>query len=550
MVTVITFNLRHERPQLANRIDRLALRTIVAFFVVSYGLVLITSQPGTPGEPVAPTPETGQDTRPDTLKDTLVVQQDFLPHLHVNNILRGLLYRGLTHEVAGGRLVPHLVERIPALTNECVRFPVAGGAIVRWRLKRDLRWGDGAPITADDLLFTFRLWEDDNISKLMKIDYRTVDVVYREKKSSIVDAQLLYPRHQLEAVHQAGLRKGKGKDRWRSGWTAVWDRLKHDPPPLDGPYIVEKFEKGKMAVLRVNPYFVGRKPLIRRIVIKVFNQPAASVLGATNADLVCNVRMESFRKAGAFSHVQRKTIADDWLTALFPDIKTAPLNNPRFRRGLLLAINRKQLARRVHGEQGQVAHSYWPNFARDYNENIERYPHDPVRARALLAPFARHTVVIHAYHTVVANKSGVGSVQGIKRDLEAVGLQVELKSVKGSTLGLARKGGHGGLVYTSRRSIYSMPQRFFNKGKFATTHRSILERFRSSMYRERRDQLSHRLQAQWARSLPILPLYFGVDRSIYNRKLRGWRPTAGNIWWNVEDWYFKKEAGSNSRPRS
>ncbi len=62
-------------------------------------------------------------------------------------------YEPLASFDAEGRLVPFLAEEIPTLENGGL---APDGRSVVWRLKKNVKWSDGVPFTADDVLFTYR----------------------------------------------------------------------------------------------------------------------------------------------------------------------------------------------------------------------------------------------------------------------------------------------------------------------------------------------------------------------------------------------------------
>lgn len=63
-----------------------------------------------------------------------------------------VVYEPLASFDAEGHLVPFLAEEIPSLTNG----QVAGdGRSVTWKLKPNVKWSDGVPFTAKDVVFTY-----------------------------------------------------------------------------------------------------------------------------------------------------------------------------------------------------------------------------------------------------------------------------------------------------------------------------------------------------------------------------------------------------------
>src|SRR6267142_2757108 len=62
-----------------------------------------------------------------------------------------IFYEPLAGWDADGNLVPMLAEEIPDIENGGL---TRDGTSVTWKLKPNVRWHDGAPFTADDVVFT------------------------------------------------------------------------------------------------------------------------------------------------------------------------------------------------------------------------------------------------------------------------------------------------------------------------------------------------------------------------------------------------------------
>src|SRR5207302_4044255 len=68
-----------------------------------------------------------------------------------------------TADKTTGRPVPRLLAEQPSLDNAGLRLTDDGKMVATYRLRRDVQWADGAPLTSRDLMFTFRLTRDKSI---------------------------------------------------------------------------------------------------------------------------------------------------------------------------------------------------------------------------------------------------------------------------------------------------------------------------------------------------------------------------------------------------
>lgn len=82
--------------------------------------------------------------------------------------LVSLLYSGLLAYDAQGNLVPDLAAEQPEITE--------GGKTVTVRLKENVRWHDGAPFTADDVIFTVQTIQDPAYRSPVRANWIGVDV--------------------------------------------------------------------------------------------------------------------------------------------------------------------------------------------------------------------------------------------------------------------------------------------------------------------------------------------------------------------------------------
>jgi peptide/nickel transport system substrate-binding protein len=71
-----------------------------------------------------------------------------------------IVYEPLAVFDKDGELIPVLAQEIPSFENGLL---AEDGRSVTWKLKRDIRWSDGTPFTADDVVFTYLYIMDESV---------------------------------------------------------------------------------------------------------------------------------------------------------------------------------------------------------------------------------------------------------------------------------------------------------------------------------------------------------------------------------------------------
>ena len=181
-----------------------------------------------------------------------------------------------------GRPIPRLLAEQPSLDNGGLRLTDDGRMVATYRLRRDVRWADGAPFTANDLMFTFNLTRDRSLpivdpgpSELMESasapDDYTFVLTWREPYY-MADAIGLtpfwpLPAHLLESDYSTMVGEQKDVQAFmaRPYWTSEYVHI--------GPFKLVEMVQGVEATFdAVDHYFLGR-PKVDRIVVKQFGDP-------------------------------------------------------------------------------------------------------------------------------------------------------------------------------------------------------------------------------------------------------------------------------------
>jgi peptide/nickel transport system substrate-binding protein len=298
-------------------------------------------------------------------------------------IQQDLLFLPLVRYDAELQPAPRLAERWDTLR-------VAPDTLeITFHLRADVRWHDGQPTTADDVLFTFEraldprtgfpnrasfeLWSP----RAEVVDAHTIRFRLRPHAESLAiwDALPIMPSHILGEVDPAELA------RHPFGTSA---------PVGNGPFRFVRWVPNQEWVFEANPDHpasLGGRPYLDRLVYRVIpEQPTLLtelLTGRVDVYLAPNPaqsqRIESAAGVELLSTRYRQYNYIGWNTRnpLFADA--------RVRRALTLAIDRRQILDALlygHGEVG-ISTSTPAHWAYEVQKELE-LPHDPEAARRLL----------------------------------------------------------------------------------------------------------------------------------------------------------------------
>lgn len=272
---------------------------------------------------------------------------------------------------------------VPALAES---WEMLGDTGVEFRLRRDVRWHDGVPTTARDVVFTFQRARDPE-SAYPNSDYFqlwtgveapdsfTVRFTFEPHMDPLAGWAFLpiAPAHLLDSIPPARMLQ------------AAFNRA----PVGNGPFRFVEYRQNDRWVFEANPDFpaaLGGRPYIDRFVWRPIPDASAQLteLRTGGVDMVLSPAADQFdaiRSAEGFRGIERQ--GRQFANVIWNG-RTPPLDDPRVRLALGLAINRQQIIdvlRAGFGAPavGPIGPSHWA-----FDDSVEPLPHAPDSARALL----------------------------------------------------------------------------------------------------------------------------------------------------------------------
>jgi peptide/nickel transport system substrate-binding protein len=456
---------------------------------------------------------------------------------------------------AHGRPVPELITTIPTQRNGGIS---ADGKTITWHLRHGVRWSDGAPFDARDVVFTVRTimnpanneeqghagW--DRIERIDTPDPYTAIFHLRRPYADFLpvyfgtmgDNPCVLPAHLL-----AGLK-------------TINDAPYNTKPVGTGPFRVVQWRRGDAVELEANPYYFRGQPKLARITFKIIASQDTLVeqLQSGEVDLWPAVAPNDVDRLRALANLH-VTVGRSYRTMNVDFVMTRPLvADVRVRRAIILAIDRRKLiAKALHGygfRHDGIALPLDPPAP-----DSVAFAYDPARAAALLeaagwrvgadgirANGGRRLVLSVPYQT---GSPGLDEqVELIRADLRAVGVAIDTKKYQpGLFLGLLQDGGivdSGHYDFTlfeqtltdieDSYGLYGCPNIVPN-GENATRYCSpaadaLFAQLESTYDPAPRRALFGRLQAQINRDVPTAIVYVATSAIANNVALTGYRGSA------------------------
>jgi peptide/nickel transport system substrate-binding protein len=361
-----------------------------------------------------------------------------------------------------GKMVPFLAAEIPSTENGGV---AKDGKSVTWKLKPNLKWSDGTPFTAADVVFTYEFITTkavgattagpyETIATVEAIDPQTVKVTFKEPNPAwfavfVGTEGMILPKHQFAEYKGANAREAPANLR----------------PVGTGPYRAIEFKPGDVVVYEANPEFREADKLgFKRVELKGGGDAASAaraVLRTGDADFAYNLQLEApvlkeleSAGKGKVVSIPNALVERIVINQTDPNQTTAEgersslkfphpfLREEKVRQGLNLAINRDAIAQQLYGTTGNATANFLVAPTQFASPNT-RYEFNPEKAAALLEEAGwkdtngngtrdKNGVEMKILFQTSVNPVRQKTQEIVKQTFQKIGVGVELKSIDAS----------------------------------------------------------------------------------------------------------------------
>ncbi|MBN8939696.1 MAG: ABC transporter substrate-binding protein [Rhizobiales bacterium] len=257
-------------------------------------------------------------------------------------------------------------------------------------LRRDVRFHDGRPFSADDVVYTinFALDPANRVSLPSNVNW-----LRRAEKTGSHQVRLL-----LRAPFPTAFEYLSGPIAiMPAGFYQNTDANRGPPAsryPGTGPYRLTRWEPGREAQFDINPeYMAGSpkgRPSIPRLIMRVVPDADTQVteLTAGRLDWIGQVAETAARRLAAAPNIRVLTAQSMRIAFLQFDVQGRsgpnPFQNLRVREAVAHAIDRDAIVRNVIGAGSRSLQAFCFPSQFGCTDDVRRIPYDPAKARQLL----------------------------------------------------------------------------------------------------------------------------------------------------------------------
>jgi len=370
-----------------------------------------------------------------------------------------ITYEPLASYDKKGKLIPFLAAEIPSVENGGL---ARDGKSVIWKLKQGVKWSDGQPFTAEDVVFTYKFLSNPSAAatttayyeaakSVEAVDDHTVKITFKDANPAwallfIGQNGLILPQHIFLKYNGSNAREAPG----------------NLLPVGTGPYRVVEFKPGDIVVYEANPFFrVTNQPLFKRVELKGggdATSAARAVLQTGDVDFAWNLQVEApiLKQLEAAGKGKLDIVFGGLAERIFlnqtdPNQATADgersslqfphpfFTDKKVRQAFNYAIDRDTINQQLYGQTGRPISNtlVGPEI---YNSPNTTYKFDLAKAAALLDEAgwklsngnrirSKNGVELSVLFQTGVNPLRQKTQEIIKQALTSIGVKVDLKSI-------------------------------------------------------------------------------------------------------------------------
>jgi peptide/nickel transport system substrate-binding protein len=489
-----------------------------------------------------------------------------MPAIEVDQGVWWNLFSTLWYIDPAGQFVPDLAAEVPTQENGGIS---EDGLVWKVKLRRDAKWHDGTPFTAEDVKFSLELINNPDFRVRNRVGHSLVkaitvtapdEIQWRMETAyapylSILSLTFIVPKHLLGSAADAN------------------NTPFQNAPVGTGPFRWGSRTPGDNIQLTANTAYHGKGPYLERLVFKYL--PDLTVMytqfrtGQIDYTGIAGISPNFAREAQALRGRKVRVSPTASVESIAPNLEAGALADKTVRQALYMSMNKKALIEALYYGLPTPSESFLPQQSWAINSGLPKHEYNPGKANEMLdaAGWKRGVGGIRekdgvrlefSNSTTVGNPIREQAQQLLMQDWKAIGAGMRIQNMPAAVIWgeFWQQSKYNSVMVSVNYMLGSDPDvtpRFSSKaipakgGRGQNTFQfqnaevdDLLLKGATAFDQEKRKEVYSRIQQIVREELAILPIFQQVLVEGTNDNLIGFQPninTSSNCW-NIREWYW------------
>lgn len=351
------------------------------------------------------------------------------------SLMVGLVQNGPTQMIAGNiyESLLRYDEKLQPQPSLAERWEVSPDQkTYTFHLRRNAKWHDGKPFTADDVVFSLDKFHREThprmrpimnaqVDKIEKVDDHTVRIVLKQPFEPILSvfepgSATMVPKHIYDG-------------------TDYRQNPMNNTPIGTGPMKFKEWRKGSFVhLVRNDDYYLEGKPRLDEVYYQFIPDAASRAIAyeTGKVDVLTGNSVEIFDVARLAKLPNTCVTTKGWemfapIGWVVVNLRNGPLANKEFRQGLMHAIDRDLSKEVVWSGYGRVATGPVNSKTKFYTDDVKKYPYDLAKAKELIKKSGYKGETLR-FLNLPYGETWTRWGEQIRQNLEDVGVKVQMES--------------------------------------------------------------------------------------------------------------------------
>ncbi len=247
-----------------------------------------------------------------------------------------------------------------------------------FHLKKGIRFHDGSPLTAKDVIYSITRIRDDKRS-LQRSNFRDVVEMQAPNDHAVIITTKRPTAVFLDRLTNRFIMSKAAADKYGDQVDAH--------PTGTGPYKFVSFVRDGNMVMTRNDDYWGPKPDIKEVIYKKVGEEAARVAGllAGQGDVINNVSVEEAARLSQHPRVRIEKVPGLRMYFLAMNAAMKPFDNKLVRQAISYSVDPQAIIKYIYDGNGYLMDGPVASHVIGADPKLKRYPFDPKKAKELLA---------------------------------------------------------------------------------------------------------------------------------------------------------------------